>query len=109
MTERDPSGIRPEGQTLPFPGRDSQRMLRRIFVAAPRVALLALLCACQNPASLVPSTLALTDLPRPGKPRSYQTEVEAEITALACSAPPEGAKIPGSSTAVRISSGRRVR
>jgi transposase len=36
--------------------------------------------------------LALTDLPRPGKPRSYQTEVEAEVTALACSAPPEGAK-----------------
>ena len=36
--------------------------------------------------------LALTDLPRPGKPRSYQTEVEAEVTALTCSAPPEGAK-----------------
>ena len=36
--------------------------------------------------------LALTDLPRPGKPRSYPTEVEAEVTALACSAPPEGAK-----------------
>ena len=36
--------------------------------------------------------LALTDLPRPGKPRSYQTGVEAEITALTCSAPPEGAK-----------------
>ena len=36
--------------------------------------------------------LALTDLPRPGKPRSYQTEVEAEVTALACSAPPAGAK-----------------
>jgi transposase len=36
--------------------------------------------------------LALTDLPRPGKPRSYHTEVEAEVTALACSAPPAGAK-----------------
>lgn len=36
--------------------------------------------------------LALTDLSRPGKPRTYQTEVEAEVTALACSAPPEGAK-----------------
>jgi hypothetical protein len=36
--------------------------------------------------------LALTDLPRPGKPRSYQTETEAEVTALACSAPPTGAK-----------------
>ena len=36
--------------------------------------------------------LALTDLPRPGKPRSYETETEAEVAALACSAPPEGAK-----------------
>ena len=36
--------------------------------------------------------LALTDLARPGKPRSYQTNVEAEVTALACSAPPTGAK-----------------
>ena len=36
--------------------------------------------------------LALTDLPRPGKPRLYETEVEAEVAALACSAPPEGAK-----------------
>lgn len=36
--------------------------------------------------------LALTDLPRPGKPRSYQTAVEVEVTALACSAPPEGAQ-----------------
>lgn len=36
--------------------------------------------------------LALTDLPRPGKPRLYQTNVEAEVTALACSAPPAGAK-----------------
>jgi hypothetical protein len=36
--------------------------------------------------------LVLTDLPRLGKPRSYQTEGKAEITALTCSAPPEGAK-----------------
>ena len=36
--------------------------------------------------------LALVDLPRPGKPRSYETDVEAEVTALACSAPPVGAK-----------------
>lgn len=36
--------------------------------------------------------LALTDLPRPGKPRSYQTQTEAEVTALTCSAPPLGAK-----------------
>ena len=36
--------------------------------------------------------LALTDLPRPGKPRSYKTEIEAEVTALTCSAPPQGAK-----------------
>ena len=36
--------------------------------------------------------LALIDLPRPGKPRVYQTKVEAEVTALACSTPPEGAK-----------------
>lgn len=36
--------------------------------------------------------LALIDLPRPGKPRSYQTGEQAEVAALACSAPPEGAK-----------------
>ena len=36
--------------------------------------------------------LALTDLPRPGKPRSYPTAVEAEVAALACSAPPAGAQ-----------------
>ena len=36
--------------------------------------------------------LALKDLPRPGKPRVYETDVEAEVTALACSAPPAGAK-----------------
>lgn len=36
--------------------------------------------------------LAIMDLARPGKPRSYQTDVEAEVTALACSAPPTGAQ-----------------
>lgn len=36
--------------------------------------------------------LALNDLPRTGKPRAYETKVEAEITALACSAAPNGAK-----------------
>lgn len=35
---------------------------------------------------------ALHDEARPGKPRQYDTDVEAQITALACSAPPEGAK-----------------
>jgi len=35
---------------------------------------------------------ALHDVARPGKPRQYGTEVEAQITALACSAPPSGAK-----------------
>jgi hypothetical protein len=35
---------------------------------------------------------ALRDAPRPGAPRKYQTKVEAEITALSCSAPPAGAK-----------------
>lgn len=37
-------------------------------------------------------SLALTDLPRPGKPLSYQTQAQAEVAALACSAPPQGAK-----------------
>lgn len=37
-------------------------------------------------------TYALCDVGRPGKPRQYDTDVEARITALACSAPPEGAK-----------------
>ncbi len=35
---------------------------------------------------------ALRDEPRPGKPKRYQTDEEAQVTALACSAPPEGAK-----------------
>jgi len=35
---------------------------------------------------------ALRDAPRPGKPRKYASEQEAEITALACSAPPAGAR-----------------
>lgn len=35
---------------------------------------------------------ALRDAPRPGKPKQYQTDDEAQVTALACSAPPEGAK-----------------
>lgn len=34
---------------------------------------------------------ALHDAPRPGKPRQYDTDVEAKISALACSAPPPGA------------------
>jgi hypothetical protein len=33
---------------------------------------------------------ALQDAPRPGKPRVYGPEQEAELTALACSAPPAG-------------------
>ena len=35
---------------------------------------------------------ALHDVERPGKPRQYDTDVEAKISALACSAPPVGAK-----------------
>jgi hypothetical protein len=35
---------------------------------------------------------ALSDVQRPGKPREYDTDVEAQITALACSTPPAGAK-----------------
>lgn len=35
---------------------------------------------------------ALHDLPRPGKPRRYDTDIEARICALACSEPPTGAK-----------------
>jgi transposase len=36
--------------------------------------------------------LALFDVARPGRPRRYDTDVEAKVTALACSAPPEGRK-----------------
>ena len=35
---------------------------------------------------------AVFDVQRPGKPRQYDTDVEAQVTALACSTPPEGAK-----------------
>jgi transposase len=35
---------------------------------------------------------ALRDVPRPGAPRKYKTDVEAELAALACSKPPTGAK-----------------
>ena len=35
---------------------------------------------------------ALRDVARPGKPRQYRTEAEAQVAALACSAPPAGAK-----------------
>jgi len=34
---------------------------------------------------------ALHDEARPGRPREYETDVEAQIAALACSAPPAGA------------------
>lgn len=34
---------------------------------------------------------AVHDVQRPGAPRKYETDVEAEISALACSAPPAGA------------------
>lgn len=34
---------------------------------------------------------ALKDVPRPGKPKRYQINEEAQITALACSNPPAGA------------------
>jgi len=37
-------------------------------------------------------TRALFDTERPGRPREYQTDVEARITALAGSAPPEGCR-----------------
>jgi transposase len=33
---------------------------------------------------------ALHDVARPGKPRQYDTDAEAQISALACSAPPTG-------------------
>lgn len=35
---------------------------------------------------------AVRDAARPGKPRQYDTDVEAQISALACSEPPDGAK-----------------
>lgn len=35
---------------------------------------------------------ALHDVVRPGQPRKYGTDQEAEVVALACSAPPKGAK-----------------
>lgn len=34
---------------------------------------------------------ALHDVPRPGKPKRYHTDEEAQVAALACSAPPAGA------------------
>jgi hypothetical protein len=36
--------------------------------------------------------LALHDVARPGRPAMYETDVEAEVAALACSKPPAGAK-----------------
>lgn len=35
---------------------------------------------------------ALHDVARPGQPRKYGTDQESEVVALACSAPPKGAK-----------------
>ena len=35
---------------------------------------------------------ALQDVARPGKPRRYDTDVEAQVSALACSEPPAGAQ-----------------
>jgi transposase len=35
---------------------------------------------------------ALHDEPRPGQPRKYQTDQEAEVVTLACSTPPGGRK-----------------
>lgn len=37
-------------------------------------------------------TFALHDEARPGKPRRYEADVEAQVTALACAAPPPGAQ-----------------
>jgi len=37
-------------------------------------------------------TYALRDVSRPGKPRQYHTDQEAEVAALACSEPPAGAQ-----------------
>lgn len=36
--------------------------------------------------------LAVFDVARPGRPRQYDTDAEAKVTALACSAPPQGRK-----------------
>jgi len=35
---------------------------------------------------------ALHDVPRPGQPKRYRTDEEAQVAALACSDPPAGAK-----------------
>ena len=35
---------------------------------------------------------ALPDVDRPGQPKRYGTDQEAEVTAMACSDPPQGAK-----------------
>jgi hypothetical protein len=35
---------------------------------------------------------ALHDVARPGKPQQYRAEAQAQVAALACSAPPAGAK-----------------
>ncbi len=35
---------------------------------------------------------ALRDVARPGKPQQYRAEALAEVSALACSSPPQGAK-----------------
>jgi hypothetical protein len=37
-------------------------------------------------------TFALQDVARPGKPKRYRTDDEAQVAALACSAPPAGAE-----------------
>jgi hypothetical protein len=34
--------------------------------------------------------LAVLDVERPGRPPQYDTDAEARVTALACSAPPDG-------------------
>lgn len=36
--------------------------------------------------------LAVFDVARPGRPRRYDTDAEAKVAALACSAPPQGRK-----------------
>lgn len=35
---------------------------------------------------------ALRDVARPGKPQRYRAEAQAQVAALACSSPPQGAK-----------------